>query len=207
MRGGHERAHSMLSRPITSPFIAAALLMLAPAASSAASHYFPPSEFRDLKINLVPSFDDSLQQLGEPPLFDQQGYQFRFRATWISSFDGDATLRIEQSDAGDIRSVYKRDFPTEPNGLKAKPVFTRSLSRRALESLKSSIQGTNFSTLDNRQEVVPTDGTYLLIEVSSGTHYHAVYRVVPFAAPLDRIVEEAIRIAGARVDLNKPNVE
>lgn len=172
-------------------------------ARRADQRYFPSAEFAGVpgQEDLVPLFEKDLVSLGEPPL-DRQVEKLKFRATWFSSFEGVALLRIEEGGGGAASVIYKRRVPVASLDTGEVTAREKVLKREALDKLKLDIQAANFFSLSNSQSVISTDGVFLLVEVNDHGQYRAVLRVIPFAKPIREIAQQAAQLSGIKVDLD-----
>lgn len=163
-------------------------------------HYFPGSEFNDLTYDsiLVSSFEKHLASLGEPTLYDQPNVQYAVRVTWMTPFYGDAVLRIEDN-GNEINFTYKRRPSIAAPDTKTNVDSHGELTRAAFARLTSEIRRENFFSITNQQNVDATDGTIWLLEVYDGEHYHAVYRIGPFSAPVQNIGRLAANLADVHI--------
>lgn len=168
--------------------------------------YFPPPVFEDL------TYDDGFKlmtlehfrALDEPPLSVLCSQGFALRASWLSSFFGDAFLIITREGNGGSFS-FKRFLPgrtVDSIDPRLGSIVAGSLDDESISLLMEVVDDVDFFALDNTQSVTMTDGVLWVMEVCSEDRYHAVYGLSRSREPLVRIAETAAEIAGVKkIDL------
>ena len=171
-----------------------------------ARDYFPPPVFADLTDydEWVKAFAAlHLSQMNEPVLLREKAINFALRVTWMSSFQGDAVLRIERKDSGEVLSVFKRYPPgSDPNTIAAMPAATaeRMITGEGFARLLDKVRDVDFFSLDNKQTTISSDGVECIVEVYDHGRYHAVYRT-GYSNPVRDVARLSASIAQVTADV------
>ena len=160
--------------------------------------YFPKTEFTDLKryeSDIPTQFANLLTVANEPVIFNDPSLKFAMRLTIHAAYTGTAVIRMEEKGDGTIVAEFKKFGPRSVNG--TLPLMTRgpiTLTAKDVSLLRQSVEQQDFWAVDNRQDVVGSDGSDWLLEVKDGVRYHVVYRWWPSSGPVFEIGTELMRL-------------
>lgn len=194
----------MLSRR-TDAFIVVGWVMLfatlayCTVASAGPQTYFPSSEFRDLEpwnSDEPRAWGELLSYFREPNISGNDFRGFAMRLTVAPAFSSARVVRIALQQNGQILAVCKQ----LPPHAKA-PIATSALAVNShqIDEIKTILRDDNFWAAGNRQTVITSDGTSLLLEVNDHGRYHVVYSGIAQKTVVLDVAKALYKIAGLRL--------
>lgn len=150
--------------------------------------YFPNDAFLSLDeghSDFPMRFSGLLKALNEPVLFNDPSLNYSVRLTIDTAFNGTLIITIAEKTDGHVTAEYKKfggslydsDGAIIPGSQIDSGVF--QLGEAQLAELKQLIEDQKFWQLDSNQDLIGSDGSDWVIEVSDQNKFHAAYKWWP----------------------------